>query len=135
MKVQRRWSSVPPDEYGKFLIDFVNAETIMAAYCVLFDNIYKLFETDPWFLHEVNSIKKLYDEFLSEFNEIEKRVVALKMREAEALMVLHEADDIIVNVSINAGISDEAAIKKTRKYLKFEDFDPPRKALVFTLAP
>lgn len=135
MKTERR-RSFPPDIYGQFIVDFVNAETIMTAYCVLFDNIYKLFETDPWFLSEVNRIKELYDKFLSEFNEIERRVVAFKMREAEALLVLHEANDLIQNTILAAGTSSEEESKEIkRKYLMFKDFDAPKKALVFVLAP
>jgi len=133
---QQKQRTFSPDMYGQFIVDFVNAETILAAYCVLFDNIYKLFETDPWFLQEVKSIKELlYDNFLSEFNELEKKVVDLKMQEAEALFILHEANDIIKHAVIVSGIPAEEELKKERKYLRFEDFDAVKKLLIFSLQP
>ncbi|PKN39057.1 MAG: hypothetical protein CVU62_02345 [Deltaproteobacteria bacterium HGW-Deltaproteobacteria-2] len=135
MDKKRKRFSFPPKEYGAFLAHLVNAETTLAAYLVLFDNICKLFKTDDLFLYEVNEIKKLYDDFLSEFNDTERRAVALKMREAEALLVLHEAPDLIQDTIIERSSSEEDSKETKRKYLKFKDFDDSRKALVFTLAP
>ncbi len=107
MDKKRKRFSFPPKEYGAFLAHLVNAETTLAAYLVLFDNICKLFKTDDLFLYEVNEIKKLYDDFLSEFNDTERRAVALKMREAEALLVLHEAPDLIQDTIIERSSSEE----------------------------
>lgn len=134
--------SLSPKEYADFIVDFVNAETILAAYRVLFDGIYKLFIAHDDYQHEVylqriNYIYKQYDDFLTKFHETEKKIVVLKMREAEALLVLHSANDLIQDNIIKLANEDDKVEDKEqkRKYLWFKDFDRVRKALVFNFMP
>lgn len=114
MKVKSR-QNISSRRYGQFIIDFVNAKTILDAYEVLFDNLDELYISNAVYFNTAESsdkpimipedidfkeywqravadIKKNYREFLGQFGEIERRVVELAMMQAEYLQVIYYQD-------------------------------------------